>query len=315
MKKHLLTAVLMAASISLAGCNGNNPKPQPSGEAESSAQETEAESADGSENSGEASESTEGKEEKTETAEKKSEPIKLPDFDFTKENFPRLDGSTSTVPLGKTLTSALLGISEKEAEDLCVFNRTTQSFRNLLAGEADMLIVGEPNAKVFQEMADAGFKYRIEDFATDALIFVVNKDNPVDNLTTDQIRDIYSGKITNWKEVGGNDAEIKAFQRNEGAGSQALILKHIMKDTPMVTPPSSLVASEMGELMTAVKSYDNSANAIGYSVYYYANDMEKAKGLKIISVDGVKPEPATIREKKYPHRNAYYAVIPEETDP
>ena len=315
MKKHLLTAVLMAASISLAGCNGNNPKPQPSGEAESSAQETEAESADGSENSGEASESTEGKEEKAANTEKKSEPIKLPDFDFTKENFPRLDGSTSTVPLGKTLTSALLGISEKEAEDFCVFNRTTQSFRNLLAGEADMLIVGEPNAKVFQEMADAGFKYRIEDFATDALIFVVNKDNPVDNLTTDQIRDIYSGKITNWKEVGGNDAEIKAFQRNEGAGSQALILKHIMKDTPMVTPPSSLVASEMGELMTAVKSYDNSANAIGYSVYYYANDMEKAKGLKIISVDGVKPEPATIREKKYPHRNAYYAVIPEETDP
>ncbi|HCA21392.1 MAG TPA: hypothetical protein DEO87_03310, partial [Lachnospiraceae bacterium] len=143
MKKHLLTAVLMAASISLAGCNGNNPKPQPSGEAESSAQETEAESADGSENSGEASESTEGKEEKAANTEKKSEPIKLPDFDFTKENFPRLDGSTSTVPLGKTLTSALLGISEKEAEDFCVFNRTTQSFRNLLAGEADMLIVGE----------------------------------------------------------------------------------------------------------------------------------------------------------------------------
>ncbi|MDO4488014.1 MAG: hypothetical protein Q4B67_02825, partial [Eubacteriales bacterium] len=65
-------------------------------------------------------------------------------------------------------------------------------------------------------------------------------------------------------------------------------------------------------LMEAVKSYDNSANAIGYSVYYYANDMRKARGLKILSVDGVEPNADTIRAKKYPHLNAYYCVIGEE---
>lgn len=262
------------------------------------------------------SETKESKVQETKAEETKASvaPIKLPDFHYTRDNFPRMDGSTSTVPLGKAIASTFLNSTPEEVEDLCRFNRTTQSFRNLLAGDADILIVGEPNAKVFEEMEEANFKYRMETFSNDALIFVVNEDNPVDSLTTDQIRDIYSGKIRNWKEVGGNDAEIVPFQRNEGAGSQALILKHIMKDTPMMEPPKGLVASEMGELMTAVKSYDNSANAIGYSVYYYANDMKMAKGLKIIAVDGVQPNPDTIRNKTYPHRNASYCVIPEEAD-
>ena len=261
-----------------------------------------------------AAKETKAPETKAEETESSDVPIKLPDYHYTRENFPRMDGSTATVPLGKAIASTFLGTTPEDVEDLCHFNRTTQSFRNLLAGDADILIVGEPNAKVFTEMEEAGFKYRIENFATDALIFVVNEDNPVDSLTTDQIRDIYSGKITNWKEVGGNDAEIVPFQRNEGAGSQALILKHVMKDTPMMEAPKGLVATEMGELMTAVKSYDNSANAIGYSVYYYANDMKMAQGLKIIAVDGVSPNPETIRNEEYPHRNAYYSVIPEDAD-
>ena len=298
--------MIAMAALAVSGCSGNKTAAAPetttvSPETTAPVKESEAEK-------------KEAPEEKTEETKASVAPIKLPDFNYTKENFPRMDGSTATVPLGKAIASTFLNTTPEDVEDLCHFNRTTQSFRNLLAGDADILIVGEPNAKVFSEMEEAGFKYRIENFATDALIFVVNEDNPVDSLTTDQIRDIYSGKITNWKEVGGNDAEIVPFQRNEGAGSQALILKHVMKDTPMMEAPKGLVATEMGELMTAVKSYDNSANAIGYSVYYYANDMKMANGLKIIAVDGVSPNPETIRNEEYPHRNAYYSVIPEDAD-
>ncbi|OON85208.1 hypothetical protein BXO88_13710 [Oribacterium sp. C9] len=307
MRKRISAAMIAMAALAVSGCSVNKPVTAP---------ETTKESPETTE-ALKKTETTAPEKTEAETAEEtvsSTVPIKLPDYRYTRENFPRMDGSTATVPLGKAIAGAFLNIAPEKAGDLCQFNRTTQSFRNLLSGDADILIVGEPNAKVFKEMDAAGFKYRIENIATDALIFVVNEDNPVDSLTTDQIRDIYSGKITNWKEVGGNDAEIIPFQRNEGAGSQALILKHIMKDTPMVEAPSGLVASEMGELMTAVKSYDNSANAIGYSVYYYANDMKMAKGLKIIAVDGVKPNPETIRNEEYPHRNAYYSVIPEEAD-
>ena len=233
----------------------------------------------------------------------------VPAFTFTRENFPRMDGSTSMVPLGQAVASVLLGQSREDVADLVEFNRTTQSFRNLKDGQCDLLLVGQPNAAVFDEMKEAGFEYDLETIATDALIFVVNENNPVDSLTTEQIRKIYTGEITNWSEVGGEDAEIVPFQRNEGAGSQALMLKLVMGDTPMMEAPSDYIAGAMGELMEVVKSYDNTANAIGYSVYYYANDMEMATGLKIISVDGVAPSAETIRSGEYPHRNAYYCVI------
>ena len=209
--------------------------------------------------------------------------------------------------------SVLLGESRDDVADLVQFNRTTQSFRNLMAGNADILISGEPNKAVWDEMEENHYEADTFIFGRDALVFVVNENNPVDSLTTDQIRDIYSGKITNWKEVGGEDAPIIAIQRNEGAGSQALIKKLVMKDVPMMEAPEEYVASEMGMLMSVVKSYDNSANAIGYSVYYYAHDMEMAQGLKLLKVDGVEPCRQTIRDETYPHLNAYYCVIAHDT--
>ncbi len=230
-------------------------------------------------------------------------------FRFTRENFPRLDGSTACLPMGEAVCSVLLGESREDVQDLIHFNRTTQSFRNLMAGDCDLLLAGEPNASVFAEMEKAGFAYDIEQIATDALIFVVNENNPVNGLTTDQIRAIYTGEITNWKEVGGEDAEIVPFQRNEGAGSQALMKKLVMGDTPLMEAPAEYYPGEMGMLMAAVKSYDKSANAIGYSVYYYAHDMEMAEGLKLLKVDGVEPSRDTIGSGEYPHRNAYYCVI------
>ncbi len=312
--------MISGLAAALAACTAK-PEPGSTSAAETAETETAAQESTSVKETEEAAETETEKENQETTAAESGEAeagllsdLKLPDYPFTFENFPRMDGSTATVPLAKAVAGALLKTDPENTSDLTQFNRTTQSFRNLLAGEKDILIVGEPNASVFQEMKDAGFKYEIEEIATDALIFVVNEANPVDSLTTEQIRDIYTGKITNWKEVGGNDEEIIPFQRNEGAGSQALMVKLVMKDTPLMDAPKEYIPTSMGDLMSAVKSYDNSANAIGYSVYYYANDMKMAKGLKIIAVDGVQPEPATIRAREYPHLNAYYCVIPAETD-
>lgn len=232
---------------------------------------------------------------------------------FTRDNFPRLDGSTSTAPLGRAIASVLLGESEDDVADLIQFSRTTASFRALMAGEADLLIVGEPNASVYDEMDEAGFEASIDTFANDGLVFVVNADNPVDSLTLEQLQGIYTGEITNWKEVGGEDLEIVPFQRNEDAGSQALMKKLVMGELEMMDPPEGYMLSEMGTLMEAVRSYDNSASAIGYSVYYYANDMEMAQGLKLLQIDGVAPTTQTIRDGSYPFRNAYYVVMAADT--
>lgn len=230
-------------------------------------------------------------------------------FEFTRENFPRMDGSTSTIPLGQAVACVLLGEQRNEVVDLALFNKTTQSFRNLMNGDCDILIVAEPNADVYKEMEQAGFEYEKTPIATDALVFVVNASNPVNNLTKAQVQNIYTGGITNWSEVGGDDIDIKAFQRNPDAGSQALMEKLVMKDLEMMTPPEGYTVGDMEGLISAVKSFDGSAQAVGYTVYYYAEDMKMAEGLKILSIDGVTPNDETIANGDYPFLNPYYAVI------
>ena len=220
-----------------------------------------------------------------------------------------MDGSTSTIPLGQAVASVLLGEPRDKAADLAQFNKTTQSFRNLMNGDADLLIVAEPNASVFDEMKSANFTYEMTPIANDALVFMVNADNPVDKLTTEQVQKIYTGDITNWKQVGGADIKIEAFQRNADSGSQALMTKLVMKDLKMMDPPLGYSIGEMEGLIAAVKSFDGSANALGYTVYYYADDMKMATGLKILSIDGVMPNDETIANKSYPFLNPYYAVI------
>ena len=233
-------------------------------------------------------------------------------FTFTRDNFPKIDGSTSLVPLGEAIASVLLGEPREAVSDLISFNRTTQSYRNLMRGECDIIIAAEPSTSVVEEMKANAFDYKMTPIAMDALIFVVNEANPVNNLTTEQIQKIYSGEITNWKDVGGNDEPILAFQRNADAGSQTLMQKLVMGDIPFMEAPSDIIVGSMGELMESVKNYDNSANAIGYSVYYYANDMRMAEGLKIITVDGVDPNAETIAAGEYPHLNPYYCTIPAD---
>lgn len=236
-------------------------------------------------------------------------------FIFTRENFPRMDGSTSLVPLAQAAAAVLLGETRDEAADLISFNRTSQSYRNLAAGSCDILVAATPSDSVVEELASMHFDYDMTRIASDALIFVVNADNPVDSLTTEQIQKIYTGEITNWSEVGGSDVDIIPFQRNAEAGSQTGMLNLVMQGLEMMDPPKDYVVDSMAGLMDAVRSFDGSAGAIGYSVYYYANDMRMAEGLKILAVDGVQPEPESIRSGDYPFLASYYVVIAADTPP
>ena len=253
-----------------------------------------------------------------ETATEEPSPSPSPEaVTFTRDNFPRLDGSTSTAPLGRAIASVLLGESEDDVADLIQFSRTSESFRQLMQGNSDLLIVAEPSPDVLDELDAAGFEIQMEPFANDGLVFVVNADNPVDSLTLEQIQGIYTGEITNWKEVGGEDLPIVPFQRNAESGSQVLMEKLVMDGLTLMDPPEGYLVESMGGLIDGVMGYDNSANAIGYTVFYYAHDMEMADGLKVLKVDGVTPSADTIRSGEYTLRNPYYIAMdasqPEES--
>lgn len=229
-------------------------------------------------------------------------------FVFTRKNLPRLDGSTSTAPLARAMCAVLLGEDIDRTADLVSFNRTTQSYRNLMAGEADLVLAAEPAPEVLAELEASG-QWEMTPFATDALVFVVNRDNPVDGLTAEEVRKIYTGEITNWSQVGGEDLDIIPFQRNQGAGSQTMFEKLVMDGADPMEPPEAWTSNSMEGLLNAVREYDNSAAALGYTVYYYANDMEMARGLKVLAIDEIAPSAAAIRAGDYPFLNPYFVAI------
>lgn len=300
MKKRIISVVLMLAMLSSAvACKSKESSEDSTEKTEKTTQTSEPETE---------SETTETTESTT------SETTSEPDtgvFTFTKDNYPVIDGSTSTKPMATAITSVMLGIPRSEADSSLEFHKTSASFNYLMDGTADMLICAQPADSVFEDMKNAGFEYEMEPFSAEALVFVVNSSNPVESLTTEQIQKIYTGEIKNWKEVGGEDKEIVAIQRNETAGSQVMMEKLVMGDLPMMEAPQELMPGDMAGLISVVKSYDNSAGAIGYTPYYYATNMKMADGLKIIRVDDVMPDSDTIGNGEYPFCTAYYVVLPK----
>ena len=233
---------------------------------------------------------------------------------ITMEDYPVVDGSTATIPLAIGLIRAATGCTEAEAEESIAFNTTDPSYHAMAEGKSELLLVYAPAQPTVDEL-DVFHTMDMREIGLDALVFIVNEDNPVNSLTNEQIRGIYSGAITNWSQVGGEDKEIVPFQRPVLSGSQTLMLNLMMKDTAMIEPEEEIISDSMADIIRDISSYDNSANAIGYSVYYYAKNMFTQPGLKFISVDGVMPSNETINSKEYGYTNPFYGVIPLEPDP
>ena len=173
----------------------------------------------------------------------------------------------------------------------------------------DLWIVYEAPEDVKERYKDDFDDFEIEPLGRDGLVFMVNVNNKVENLSVQQLYDIYTGKLTDWSEVGGEPGEIKPFQRNEDSGSQTLFMKLLMKGDQPMEPPTDLRVGTMGGLIDQVAAFDGSGSAIGFSVYYYANLMHANPALKLISVDGVEPTNKSIESAQYPLTNDFYVVI------
>lgn len=229
------------------------------------------------------------------------------------KDLPRMDGSTSAIPLEIGLKSGFLDISYEQAKELVSHTTTHDSFKRLINGETD-LIFSVPISEEQRKMADdAGVKLFMDPVAKEGFVFVVNAENPVDSLTSEQIRKIYSGEITNWSEVGGNDEPIIPYQRNKDSGSQNYMTV-FMGDTPLLPPKVDYTPGSMQSLMESIAVYDNSSSAIGYSVYSYAAQMyESANRVKYIAVDGVIPSKTTMADGSYPLLSCTYIIYTDKS--
>lgn len=227
-----------------------------------------------------------------------------------REEFPVVDGSTATLPLSQAVYRLATGADEGEAETHIQHNKTTQAYLNLIQNQGvDLVIAYEPGEQVKESLEQNKNSILIKPIGRDALVFMANGKNPVNSLTQRQVLDIYTGNTTNWKELGGRDQLIKAFQRPSSSGSQNLMDKLVMKGQEMVSAPQEYVFSEMEGVIAGLASYDNTGEALGYSVYYYAKNMYERPELKFMGIDGVVPSNDTIRDGSYPYVNNFYAAI------
>ena len=224
---------------------------------------------------------------------------------LTEDEFPVTDGSTACIPLIAQIMADTTGMELEAAQSAVTTNTTAWAWRNLgLYGDTEngtrLIIAYEAPESVKEELKADGAPLDQKAIGRDALVFIVNEDNPVQSLTRQQLRDIYAGKITNWKDVGGEDADIVAFQRREDSGSQTLFQKLLIQG---------------GELVDDIAEYNNAANAIGFSVYYYISEMYSKPGLRLLAVDDVTPSADTIADESYPLCNEFYAAVRQDSGP
>ncbi len=235
---------------------------------------------------------------------------------FTEENYPKIDGSTATLPLAEAFKA---NFTKKDINDVKVeHSKTHNAYVNLINGDTDLILVTYPSEDEQKLAEDNNIELEIVPIVKEAFVFFVNKDNPVDNLTLSQIQNIYSGKIKNWKDVGGEDSKIVAYQRPKNSGSQSGMLELVMQGIKMMEPTTETVSQSMADIIDVISDYDNGETSIGYSYYYYATTMYTTDTMKLLSVNGIKPTYENIQTGLYDIQTAYYAVIrkdePENSD-
>jgi phosphate transport system substrate-binding protein len=233
-------------------------------------------------------------------------------------NLPRLDGATSLYPLYSAFVRAVypegeyypysdLRKNDSGDETIAVCSRTSSAFENLIDGYADVIFlmgVSEEQRTLAESM---GLELILTPIGREAFVFFVNRRNGATNLSTGDIKGIYSGNITNWSELGGKNNAIRAYQRPDDSGSQTA-LKQLMGDVRIVSPEEINVVMTMFGMYTEIIAYKNYKNALGYSFLFFINDMISENKVKFLSIDGVAPIRENIATGAYPLADDFYAV-------
>lgn len=216
-------------------------------------------------------------------------------------------------PLGKIKSqSRLVGIVDK----FLVGNESThQAYVNIIEGTSGFgLLARKPNTEEVELASKLNVELEVAPCARDAFVFIVAQDGPVTELSTVQIKAIYTGTAKTWDEVGGSrNAKIYPYRRPKNSGSEELMLQLVMNETSL---PEKVSHELVGNLMSSVfLRLTQNKDGIAYSVRYYEHYMAGSAGTRTIQVDGVAPTEETIANGTYPYIANVYAVIRREAPP
>ncbi len=230
------------------------------------------------------------------------------------ENLPVLDGAAALLPVYAAIADAVYPVGavtyeggsfsddnyygENFAPDSKLqYRNTVRGYRALVDGEADILFCAAPSVDQRAYAAEHGVELIYVPIGLEAFVFFVNEKNPIDSLSSEQIRGIYAGEYTNWKQIGGADRVINPLTRLAGSGSQ------------------NMMELFMGEREIALKSpFAITGGSIGFSFRYYTEGMVDNESVKLLAVDGVYPTAAHIADRSYPIVAEFYAVYAADNE-
>jgi phosphate transport system substrate-binding protein len=255
--------------------------------------------------------------------------------------YPYIDGSSACVPMQAGFAMRILGLTgDSPFKFSTMYSSHREAIRNLIEKRAgsnaylnddyykyyaykedgnyylsipdrpvDLYLGTAPSDKEVAFSAKNGVSLIQKPVALDAFVFVVHKDNPVGDLTMDQARGIYTGKITNWKEVGGRDEKIFPFQREEDTDSQIAMENLVMNGESMIGGRWYEEAFDLSDDLGVPVMYKIKRDSIGYTLRVTLDTMYGNIEYKILKINGVAPTDDTVRDGSYPLTVELYGVI------
>ncbi len=224
------------------------------------------------------------------------------------DNLPVLDGAAALVPVYAaiidnvypegcvTYEGGTFGddnyYGENFAEDSAMqYKNTVRGYTAIVDGTTDILFCAAPSAEQKQYAEDQGVELVYVPIGLEGFVFFVNENNPVDNLTVEQIKKIYACEYKNWSEVCGTNRIINPVTRLDGSGSQTAF------------------ESFMGDYEIGRKSpFAITGASIGFSFRYYIDGIVENDAVKMLSLNGVYPSAENIQNRSYPIVAQFYAI-------
>lgn len=226
---------------------------------------------------------------------------------LSKRQLPIIDGAAAAFPVYSAFVNATYPSTTTLRDGVFEYNNTVDGYRKLAKKDIDIFIGAAPSKEQIEFAKKHGTEFEYIQIGYEAFVFFVNKDNPIESLTTEQLKGIYSGEITNWSELGGKREKIVPFQRNAGSGSQSMLIR-FMGDTPIAEPTTETTVGGMGGIVEVVADYKNKSTSIGFSFRFYIEGIIKNPDIKLIAIDGVSPSKENIKNGTYPIITPVYAV-------
>ncbi len=234
------------------------------------------------------------------------------------DNLPKMDGATALYPVYAAFAKAVYpkdiffdekgNVENYHNNEYVTCTTTSNAYGKIVTGEADIIFVASPSKEQDQFAYDSGVELMYTPIGNEAFVFFVNSKNPIEDITLEQVQKIYSGEIKDWSELGVSGlGEIRAFQREEGSGSQSTLIK-LMAGKSLAEPQKEDVVDGMGGIISRTADYKNYKNAIGYSFRFYSTQMVKNNQIKLLKINGIEPSLENIENGTYPIAGNFYAV-------